>query len=147
MTDTPLEGLIGELEKATALNERLLWETFGRVLHLFESPLGLRMTKLVDLEAWESATVLMVQNALPGWVWRLCDCHLSSEALLMPDWNDPVHGDRLRAELGEPVHGTWLDHGIDIELRPAGRVPQALCIALLTALEEIADLQSERPTD
>lgn len=82
-----------------------------------------------------SAAVALVERVLPGWCYRFGTCHVSDDAWLCPDWNDPKHGARLRAELGEPVHGEWSDVGIDVDLRPSGRLPIAICIALLKALE------------
>ncbi|WP_129610007.1 hypothetical protein [Rhodoplanes serenus] len=68
-----------------------------------------------------------------GWVWKVGTCCVSDDAWVVPDWNSPVHGARLRRELGEPASGSIWDSGIDVDLRPSGRPAIALCIAALKA--------------
>lgn len=85
------------------------------------------------------ASLALVELALPGWCWRVGTCHVSDDAWLCPDWNDPEHGQRLRDEFGGPVHGTIWDHGVDIDRRPPGNPTLAVLEALLTALLEIEE--------
>jgi hypothetical protein len=80
------------------------------------------------------AALALVNKVLPGWCWRIGTCCVSDDAWLAPDWNSPVHGPRLRQELGEPVRGSVLDEGIDVDRRPPGNVPLAIIEALLEAL-------------
>jgi hypothetical protein len=85
------------------------------------------------------AAIALCERVLPGWCWKVGTCHVSDDAWVCPDWNDPVHGERLKAELGEPEFETWKDVGFDVDLRPSGRVPVALCIATLKALRALED--------
>lgn len=85
------------------------------------------------------AAIALCERLLPGWCWKVGTCHVSDDAWVCPDWNDPVHGERLKAELGEPEFGAWKDVGFDVDLRPSGRVPVALCIAILKALRALED--------
>lgn len=83
------------------------------------------------------ATRLAIRKMLPGWAIRVGECHLSDDAWLCPDWNDPAHGARLRAAYGEPAIGHWTNDGIDIDRRPAGQPALALCEAACRAMAEV----------
>jgi hypothetical protein len=93
-------------------------------------------------ETWEApeytasidAALALVERVVPGWCWRIGTCHVSDDAWVAPDWNDPAHSARLRAELGEPVFGTLFDQGADVDRRPPGNLPLAILEALLMAL-------------
>lgn len=75
-----------------------------------------------------------------GWAWKCGTCCISDDAWCVPDYNSPLHGERLRKELGSPVHGGIFDTGIDIDQRPPGRVAIALCIAALKARAAVAEI-------
>ncbi len=77
----------------------------------------------------------LVERVLPGWGWRVATCCVSDDAWLFPDFNSPIHGERLRREFREDVDWTDLT---DVDLRPSGRPAIALLISMLTALDEIA---------
>lgn len=83
------------------------------------------------------AAITLVELMLPGWWWQLGKCSVSDDARLCPDFNHPVHGERLMREFGQ-VEGDpsvyWQDI-TDVDLRPAGRPAIALLIALFRALE------------
>ena len=83
------------------------------------------------------ATIALINQVLPGWMWKVGTCCVSDDAWLSPDFNCPIHGERLKAELGYDriKAGDPLDTGVDIDLRPPGRPAIALCIALLEALD------------
>jgi hypothetical protein len=85
-----------------------------------------------DYTASIDAAVTLVPN---GFAWKIGTCCVSDDAWVVPDYNSPIHGDRLRKELGEPVYGSIWDNGIDVDQRPPGRVAIALCIAALKARE------------
>ena len=76
--------------------------------------------------------VARLERELPGWWWRVGHCHVSSDASIAPDYNDPVHQDRLYQEwpdddiMGEGFHvdlpqpstlAAALHHVIDEALR------------------------------
>lgn len=94
------------------------------------------------------AAIALVTRLLPGWAWKVGTCCVSDDAWIVPDFNHPVHGDRLKEQFGHIQSGSIWDTGIDIDLRPSGRPAIALCIALLTALKalEAKDTTSGRGT-
>lgn len=70
---------------------------------------------------------------------RLATCSVSDDAWLIPDFNCPVHGERLMREFGQ-VEGdpsVYWQERTDIDLRPSGKPAIAMCISILTALEAI----------
>lgn len=80
--------------------------------------------------------IYLVTKRLPGWIYKVCRCHVSDDAWLCPDYNDPAHRERLISELGEPEAGSPFDSGIDVELRPPhGPYPaRALLMAIIEAV-------------
>ena len=83
------------------------------------------------------AVTALIEHMLPGWAWKIGTCSVSDDAWLVPDFNCPVHGERLRQEFGYPEKvpaGSIWDTGIDIDRRPPGNVPLALLDALLSAI-------------
>ena len=84
------------------------------------------------------AITALIERELPGWAWKVGTCSVSDDAWLTPDFNCPMHGDRLKRELGydRMKPGDLLDVGIDIELRPSGRAALALCAAFCRAMNE-----------
>ena len=87
------------------------------------------------------AVTALIERDLPGWAWKVGTCSVSDDAWLVPDFNSPEHGDRLRNELGYATMkaGDVFDVGIDIDLRPSGRPAIALLIAFLEAKMEIGE--------
>jgi hypothetical protein len=87
----------------------------------------------------------LCERVLPGWIWRVATCSVSDDAWVIPDFNCPVHGERLKCDLPE----VWAQRdpleflGTDIDLRPSGRAAIALCISVLTAVERINKLKAE----
>lgn len=84
------------------------------------------------------AAVALVEQVLPGWTWRVASCHVSDDAWVIPDFNHPVHGERLMREYGQ-VEGdpaAYWQEITDVDLRPSGRPAIALCLALLRAKEQ-----------
>lgn len=79
-----------------------------------------------------------VAEKLPGWCWRIGTCFVSDDAWIAPDYNDPVHGARLKAELGPVVFNSIFDAGVDIDRRPPGNLGQAILDAMEIALEAVA---------
>lgn len=82
----------------------------------------------------------LLDRVLPGWSYRVARCAVSDDAWVIPDFNCPVHGERLRAELRQDID--WSDL-TDVDLRPSGREATALCISILKALE-IVNAQSHQ---
>lgn len=76
----------------------------------------------------------LLDRVLPGWSYRVARCAVSDDAWVIPDFNCPVHGERLRAALRQDID--WSDL-TDVDLRPSGREATALCISILKALEII----------
>lgn len=83
-----------------------------------------------------SAIVALIERVLPGWAWKVGKCHLSDDAWVCPDHNDPKHSDRLHREF-PVVPGNCWDQGFDIDRRPAGNPALALCLAFARALQSI----------
>lgn len=73
-------------------------------------------------------------RVLPGFWWRGGTCGLSSEVVVAPDFNCPVHGNRLLREF--PVNLEYWDQGIDVEFRPGSNenLRRAFLAAILRAL-------------
>ncbi len=90
-------------------------------------------TKRID------AIIGLIREKLPGWIWKACECCVSDDAWLCPDWNSPEHGERMRRELGEPRLDHWTNHGIDVERRPSGNPALALCEAFCRAMAEMSE--------
>jgi hypothetical protein len=77
--------------------------------------------------------IATVRRELPGWCWKVGTCCVSDDAWVAPDFNDPVHGERLKREFFPLEAGSELDVGFDIDQRPPGDVAGALLKALDTA--------------
>jgi hypothetical protein len=84
-----------------------------------------------------SAAVALLERVLPGWWWRVGTCCVSDDATIGPDYNSPVHGERLRREFPLTPHedgcGGWL---VDVDQRPPHSVAKALTLAILMAKKE-----------
>ena len=80
------------------------------------------------------AAVAFVQATLPGWAWMFGECSLSSDARVFPDFNSPIHGERLARAFPQLIEGVEWSESTDVDLRPAGNPARALLIAALTAL-------------
>lgn len=78
----------------------------------------------------------LVEHVLPGWWWSCGTCCVSDDARIAPDFNSPLHGDRLRDEYFPLQAGSELDAGFDIDRRPPGNVPIAVLQALFAALAD-----------
>lgn len=78
--------------------------------------------------------VLFCNRVLPGWAWRVATCCVSDDAWVFPDFNCPVHGERLKAEFNQDLD--WTD-ATDVDLRPPGRPAIALIISVLKAKQII----------
>ena len=76
----------------------------------------------------------VVKEKLPGWCWKVCTCCVSDDAWVAPDFNDPVHGPRLHAELDPVAFDSHFDSGFDVDRRPPGNAGQALLDAVDLAL-------------
>ena len=160
-----LECLRTTLAEVEAANGRLTTGLLGAVIVLAHgrSPEGLRAWigigddgsdefSLRDQDDWSwgdsrhlcpdvsvDGARRLIEAALPGWCWKAGTCHVSDDAWVCPDWNDPAHADRLKEQFGGPVHGTPWGHGFDVDRRPPGNVPLALIEALLLALIAIEE--------
>lgn len=89
--------------------------------------------------------VALLRSVLPGYAWKVGTCCVSDDAWVVPDFNCPVHGERLRAEFGEIEWGSIWDTGIDIDRRPSGNVCLALLDAIVSAL--IAQEEAKEKAD
>lgn len=94
--------------------------------------------RIPPLTASLDAVTALIERELPGWAWKVGTCSVSDDAWLVPDFNSPEHGERLRHELGYATMkaGDVFDVGIDIDLRPSGRPAIALLIAFLEAKKD-----------
>lgn len=73
---------------------------------------------------------------LPGWWYRLGQCHLSTDIALGPDHGDPAHAARLHHKYPEAL---W-DGGFDFDIRPPIGEAPALVFGMLAVLQRQADL-------
>lgn len=83
------------------------------------------------------AAAALVERVLPGWWWKVGTCCVSDDACIAPDFNSPIHGERLKEQFFPLVHGSEFDAGFDVDRRPPGNVPIALITALLLALRTL----------
>lgn len=74
-----------------------------------------------------------LKTTFPGFWWRGGTCALSSEVIMAPDYNDPEHGERLKAEY-PPELEHW-NSGIEVELRPGSDL--AFCRAFTAVMIRI----------
>lgn len=72
--------------------------------------------------------VARLESELPGWWWRVGHCHVSSDASIGPDYNDPAHGARLHDEWPDEL----FDQGLHIDLPQ----PSTLAAALHFVIDE-----------
>lgn len=91
------------------------------------------------------ACVALCREVLPGYAWKVGTCCVSDDAWVVPDFNCPVHGDRLREKFGEIEWGSIWDTGIDIDRRPSGNVCLAFLDAIVSAL--IAEEEAKEKAD
>lgn len=89
----------------------------------------------------------LVRLILPGWGWRICQCHLSTDAWLFPDWNDPAHSERLRREFPPELWESGTAHAqrLDLDIRPPVSSGKALRDALLVAVDVVMDVTGINP--
>lgn len=82
------------------------------------------------------AAVALCERVLPGWWWRVGTCCVSDDATVGPDYNSPVHGERLHREFPpkklDDGNEEWV---FDVDQRPPRSVALALVLAVLTAKE------------
>ncbi len=90
------------------------------------------------------AVIDLVQDRLPGWVWRVCNCSLTDDAWLMPDSAHPEFGEGFLARW--PDDRIWLDKGpgLDASFKPT---PHAAMTLLAVFLEVLDALETNRDPD
>lgn len=149
--------IIERLEKADGPSRELdlailpLWEPQHEALRVWPEPYQTELSEY-GFSAWKEgswvsaplprftasldAASALVERTLPGWWWKVGTCSVSDDACLAPDFNCPVHGERLKAELGYDTMkaGDEFDTGFDVDRRPSGNLPLALLSALFRAL-------------
>lgn len=121
---------------------RAPWKSdkFGSVFDVSVSYAAQPFTRSID------AAIALVGRVLPGWWWKVGTCSVSDDACIAPDYNSPVHGERLRRELDLDKiggSGSEFDWGFDVDRRPPGNVPLALIEALLRAKIAIEGLSHD----
>lgn len=92
---------------------------------------------LAALDGSLDAALKVLAHELPGWWWSAGSCCVSDDARIAPDFNCPVHGERLRAELFPIEPGDDFDAGFDIDLRPSGQPGHAMLMAIVDAIEAV----------
>lgn len=91
------------------------------------------------------AAVELVKHVLPGWLWRVMSCSVSDDAWVTSDFNDPVHGARLKGEWPPECHSDPLGYlGTDLDRRPSGQPAIALVQSLLVAKQAIGTERMRR---
>lgn len=133
-----MSAILEEVQQASDLT----YDLFHRVAIAARYPGSLYHGPFVfaDVGAWDSAVIGLIQATLPGWAWKIGTCSVSDDAWLVPDFNSPVHGDRLRKQFGYPEKvpaGSVWDGGVDVDRRPPGNTALALLEAFLVAMEEM----------
>ena len=129
--------LLGRLEAATGPDRNVdfaLWDQLSRPLMSLEPP---HYTRSLD------AAVALTEQMLPGWAWRVATCHVSDDAWVMPDFNNPTNGEYLLSiwpEEGKVDALGWLDS--DIDQRPPGRPAIALLRSMLVGLAALRKLEA-----
>ena len=131
-----LESLYGDLLGAPApstdLDERmhrLLFPDFQK-----------RSNHAPGYTASVDACILAIRGRMPGWSYRVMECSVSDDAWVIPDFNDPTHGERLRNALPAAAMGDPVEHlGTDIDRRPSGQPALALCMAIVAAHIAVAE--------
>lgn len=110
-------------------------------LRISKALLGFPSRALITRD--QTAAVNLIKEVLPGWWWKCGSCFVSDDACIAPDYNDPVHGERLAREFPLPSKRyddgdglTWgpLNDGFDVDRRPPGNVAIALLESLFMAL-------------
>lgn len=87
----------------------------------------------------------LVNRQLPGWIWRVMSCSVSDDVWVTPDFNDPVHGERLRQEWPEECQADPLGYlKTDLDRRPSGQPAIALLKSLVVA-NATSPLINQRP--
>ncbi len=91
------------------------------------------------------AAVRLVETTLPGWWWKVGTCHLSDDACVCPDYNNPTNGAELLKRFGH-VEMTieQFNSGFDLDCRPAGNLPLALCKSVLWAHQTIKEIENAK---
>jgi hypothetical protein len=90
----------------------------------------------------ESEHAARGKRIYPGWSWRVAECSVSDDAWVMPDFNCPEHGARLRSQLCQATDWAGIT---DVDLRPSGRSAVALCISMLKAWKAVNDGSHKAP--
>lgn len=110
----------------------------GPVLRLPSGPI---MDGGIPVPAYTSsidAATGLVEDKLPGWVWRLCRCSVSDDAWLMPDFNNPDNGPLLNQLWPECVDPLDDGPGLDASFSPAGRPALGLVAVFLDVVDGLA---------
>lgn len=119
-------------------------ETFiDRVLYLPSGPIY-EGTPVPAYTTSIDAAVSLCERVLPGWIWRLCSCHVSDDAWLCPDMGHPVHGalyDAAWPDCQDPLDD---GPGLDTSYAPAGRPALALMAVLAEVVRGLA--RDEQPS-
>jgi len=146
----PIAPEVKQMDDLSALIERVRRlegpdrEVDAEICRLLEFPVAdgaidpSRKDDVAPFTASLDAVVDLIERELPGWAWKVGTCCVSDDAWLVPDFNSPVHGERLKRELPFDTlkAGDLWDIGIDIDQRPSGRPAIALLLAALTAIKE-----------
>ena len=77
------------------------------------------------------AVVALIERELRGWAWKVGTCCVSDDGWVVPDFNCPTHGERLRKQFVDFAAGSPEDTGIDVDKRPSGTPAIALLAAFL----------------
>ena len=86
----------------------------------------------------------LLGHAMPGFSYRICECSVSDDAWVVPDFNHPKHGAKFQEIFPEeckrdPVE--WM--GTDVDMRPSGRPAIALCLSIMLAWKKYQEVLSE----
>lgn len=82
-----------------------------------------------------SVSVQTIYRVLPGWGWRAASCCVSDDAWVFPDFNDPVHGEKLKRLIPTTLHRDPIEAlGTDVDRQPSGHPALALMESILIGM-------------
>jgi hypothetical protein len=84
------------------------------------------------------------KQKLPGWYYMLDECHLTVCARVCPDFNCPIHGERLRQEIGDFEQNSPWDAGFEVEFIQPDSLVDAWIEAIDTAFDAFERLKGDR---
>lgn len=83
------------------------------------------------------AVIDLIEQQLPGWSWRACQCSVTDDAWLMPDFGHPDHGAAFQARWPDCRDPLEDGPGLDISTVPQPRGAMAMLACLIEVLDAL----------